>query len=161
MTPHVIRWALVLALALNAAHLHGQTTEAGAPEPAAPRSRAQLLPAGGFRNGGPLGASVYGGVMLGWEDPAGYGGPTLFAEAGQDGMRVSLGVSHIGFGTQRAQLSFIRTWDDHGDVRTDQSYVGPEIALGLLAGVTVGYYWRISDGGGKARLLAVGSFIGL
>jgi hypothetical protein len=161
MTPHHIRWALVLALVLNAAHLQGQPTEAEEPEPAAPRSKAQLLVAGGFRYGAPLGPSLYGGVMLGWEDPVGYGGPTLFAEAGQDGMRVSLGVSHIGFGTQRAQLSFIRTWDDHGDVRTDQSYVGPEIALGLLAGVTVGYYWRISDGGGKARMLAVGSFIGL
>jgi hypothetical protein len=161
MTPLRIRWALVLALVLSAARLHGQPTEAGEAEAAAPKARAQLFPLGGLRYGGPLGASLYGGVILGWEDPGGYGGPTLFAEAGQDAMRVSLGVSHVGFGTQRAQLSFIRTWDDHGDVHADQSYLGPEIVVGIFAGVTVGYYWRISDGGGKARMLAVGSFLGL
>lgn len=75
-------------------------------------------------------------------------------------MRASLGVSSAGFGTYRAQLSYIRTWDDHGDVHADQSYLGPEIALGLIAGVTAGYYWRIGDGGGKATIFSIGSFIG-
>jgi hypothetical protein len=161
MTRPFIRWALILGLVLNAAHLHGQSTEPGAPVPADSSRKAQVLPFGGLRYGAPLGASLYGGLMLGRENPVGYSGPTLVAEAGQDGMRASLGVSAIGFGTQRAQLSVIRTWASHGDVRADQTYVGPEIALGMIAGVTVGYYWRISDGGGKARVFAVGSFIGL
>jgi hypothetical protein len=39
----------------------------------------------------------------------------------------------------------------HADVRADQSYVGAEIAVGP------GYYWRISDGGGKASIPATGS----
>jgi hypothetical protein len=160
MTPR-FRWALILGLVLNAAHLHGQGTEEGTPEPTGPSSKAQFLPFGGLRYGSPLGTSLYGGVMLGWENPVGYSGPTLIAEVGQDAMRFSLGVSHVGMGTQRAQLSYIRTWDDHGDVRGDQTYVGPEIALGLIVGVTVGYYWRISDGGGGARILAIGSFIGI
>lgn len=159
MTPPRIRWALVLGLVLSAARLHGQNPEEDAPEPAG-RSAAQVLPMGGLRYGAPLGASLYGGVILGWPNPAGYAGPSLLGEVGQDGMRVSLGVSSVGFGTQRAQLSFIRTWDDHGDVRADQSYVGPEIALGMIVGVTVGYYWRIGEGEGKSRILAVGSFIG-
>ena len=30
----------------------------------------------------------------------------------------------------------------------------------MIVGVTVGYYWRIGDGAGKERMLAVGSFIG-
>jgi hypothetical protein len=98
--------------------------------------------------------------MLGWENPAGYAGPTLVGEIGQDGMRASLGLSSVGFGTYRAQLSYIRMRDGHGDVRADQSYVGPEVALGMIVGVTVGHYWRISEGGGTARLLSIGSFIG-
>jgi hypothetical protein len=161
MTPQLVRWALVLGLALSAAPLHGQDTDEGAPKAADAESKRKLLPFPGLRYGAPLAFSLYGGVMLGREHPAGYSGPTLIGEVGQDGARVSLGVSSVGFGTQRAQLSYIRTWDDHGGVRADQSYVGPEIALGLIAGVTVGYYWRISDGGGKARMLAIGSFIGL
>jgi hypothetical protein len=161
MHPPRIRWALILCLVLSAARLHGQSTEERAPEPATEAVKAQFLPFGGFRYGAPLGASLYAGVMLGWQNPAGYSGPTLVGEVGQDGMRASLGGSFIGFGTQRAQLSYIRTWDNHGDVRDGQTYVGPEIVLGMIAGVTVGYYWRISDGGGKARVFAVGSFVGL
>lgn len=160
MTSSRIRWALALGLLLNAAHLHGQGTDESAPEPAA-RSRAKLFAMGGLRNGAPLGGSLYGGVILAWENPVGYSGPSLLGEVGQDGARISLGVSSVGLGTQRAQLSYIRTWDSHGDVRADRSYVGPEIALGLIVGVTVGYYWRIGEGGGKARMFAVGSFIGL
>lgn len=98
--------------------------------------------------------------MLGRENPVGSTGPSLVGEVGGDGMRFSLGFSSVGMGTQRAQLSYIRTWDSHGGVRADQSYVGPEIALGLILGVTVGYYWRISDGPGDARILSIGSFIG-
>jgi hypothetical protein len=37
---------------------------------------------------------------------------------------------------------------------------GPKIALGMIVGVTAGYYWRIGDGDGKASILAIGSFIG-
>jgi hypothetical protein len=160
MTSRLLRWALVLGLALSAAPVHGQDTEEGAPEPADAESKRKLLPFPGLRYGAPLGFSLYGGVMLGRQHPAGYSGPTLIGEVGQDGGRVSLGWSSVGFGTGRAQLSYIRTWDDHGGVWADQSYVGPEIAVGFIAGVTAGYYWRISDGGGKARMLAIGSFIG-
>jgi hypothetical protein len=160
MTPARVRWALILGLVLNAAHLHGQTTEEGAPEPADPESKTQVLPFGGFRYGSPLGPSLYGGVMLGRLNPIGATGPSLAGEVGGDGMRFSLGFSSVGMGTQRAQLSYIRMWDPHGDVQADQSYVGPEIALGVIVGVTVGYYWRISDGGGKAQILSIGSFIG-
>ena len=158
MTLPRIPWALVLGLVLNAARLHGQETEERAPEPAGRR----LFPTGGVRYGPPLGASVYGGFIWSRVDPSGFAGPTLVGEAGQDGMRVSLGASSVSLGgTFRGQLSVIRTWDDHRGVRANQTYAGPEIVVGLVAGVTVGHYWRISDGGGKARLLAIGSFIGL
>lgn len=159
MTPPWTRWTLVLGLVLNAACLHAQTPEEGEPEPA-DVTQSQLLPFGGIRYGAPLGASLYGGVLLGRQNPAGYTGPSLMAEAGQDGARVALGMSFVGMGTARAQLSLIRTWDSHGDVQADQTYLGPEVALGLIVGVTAGYYWRISDGGGKAQVLAIGSFIG-
>lgn len=162
MTTTLIRWTLVLGLVLNAARLHGQSTEEGPPQPTAPRSGMQLLPAGGFRYGAPLGASVYGGVVLGRNDPAGYAGPSLAAEAGQDGARVSLGVASVSLaGTYRVQLSVIRTWDSHGDVRADQTYVGPEIALGIVLGITIGHYWRVGEGEGEARVFAIGSFIGI
>lgn len=162
MTSPRLCCALLLGLLFSAANLHGQGTETPAPLPADSINRTKLLPFPGLRYGSPLGFSFYGGVMLGWKNPVGYSGPTFIAEVGQDGVRASLGASMVGLGlgTQRAQLSYIRTWDDHGDVRADQTYIGPEIAAGLLAGVTVGHYWRISDGGGKARIFSVGSFIG-
>ena len=160
MTSPLLRWALILGLVLNAAHLHGQTPEEGAPQPTAPSSKRAIMPFPGVRYGGPIGLSLYGGVMLARQNPIGYTGPSLMAEVGGDGWRASAGVSSVGFGSQRAQLSYIRMWDDHGDVRADQSYLGPEIALGMIVGVTVGYYWRISDGGGAARIFSVGSFIG-
>src|SRR5687768_1350506 len=122
-----IRWALILCLVLNAASLHGQSTEEGDTVPAGPVYKTQLLPLGGVRNGAPLGRSLYGGVMLGRENPVGASGPSLIGEIGQDAMRFSLGMSSIGMGTARAQLSYIRTWDRHGDVHADQSYLGPEI----------------------------------
>ena len=83
-------------------------------------------------------------------------------EAGQDGVRVSLGASALTLaGTHRAYLSVIRTWDDHGDVLSGQTYLGPEIAVGIFVGVTIGHYWRISDGGGTARLVSIGTVIGI
>lgn len=162
MTPLRIRWALLLGLVLNAAHLHAQATEEGPSAPAGSRGEIRLFPAGGFRYGAPLGASVYGGVILSREDPTGYAGPSLVGEAGQDGARVSLGVASFSLaGTYRAQLSVIRTWDSHGEVQAGQTYVGPEVALGIIAGVTVGHYWRISDGGGEARVFSIGAVIGI
>lgn len=160
MTSPLVRWAFILGLVLNAAGLHAQTTEEPAPEPNSEYGNLKILPFPGLRYGAPLGASLYGGLMLGRDNPVGYTGPHISAEVGQDGMRASVGMSMLGVGTQRAQLSIIRTWDNHGDVQADQTYLGPEIALGLIAGITVGYYWRISDGGGKARFFAIGSFIG-
>lgn len=158
-----MRWALLpLCLVLNGARLHGQTPEEPAPEPAATRGKTQVLPAGGIRYGAPLGASIYGGVTLGRENPAGYAGPSLVGEVGKDGMRISAGMSTLSLaGTHRAQLSMIRTWNDHGDVRADQTYVGPEVALGVILGVTIGHYWRISDGPGRARFFAIGTVIGV
>ena len=160
MASPLARWALILGLVLNAADLHAQTAEEPAPKGTREYGNLKILPLPGLRYGAPLGASLYGGVMLGRDNPVGYTGPHISGEVGQDGMRASVGVSMLGIGTQRAQLSIIRTWDDHGDVQADQTYLGPEIALGLIAGITVGYYWRISDGGGKARMLVIGSFIG-
>jgi hypothetical protein len=160
MTRHRIRWALVLSLVLNAAHLQAQDTEEGATQPADQRGRV-VVPVGGVRYGAPLGASIYGGIMLSQQDPTGYAGPSLMGEVGQDGMRVSVGVASLSLaGTFRGQLSVLRTWDDHGDILADQTYVGPEISLGLILGVTIGHYWRISDGGGKARFFAIGTVIG-
>ncbi len=158
-----MRWALVLGfLVLNAARLHGQSTEGSAPDSAAARGRMQIFPAGGFRYGSPLGASVYGGVILDRPSPDFVQGPSVFGEVGQDGMRVSVGASSVSLaGIYRAQVSVIRTWNDHGDVLADQTYVGPEVAVGWLVGVTLGHYWRISDGGGKARILSLGTFFGI
>lgn len=159
LTPPRIGRALVLGLVLGAARLHGQSTEERAPEPARASRNVQLVP--GLRYGAPLGASVYAGLVVGRENAPSVDGPSVMAEVGQDGMRVSAGASSVSLGgTFRAQLSFIRTWDDHGGVRANQSYVGPEVALGLIAGLTAGHYWRLGDGGGKARVFAVGSFIG-
>jgi|GEM_PF-4888799 len=162
MTPYRIASALLLGLELVAARLDGQSTAADSSRQTAVRSEAKVFPVGGIRYGAPLGASVYGGVMLARENPAGYGGPALVGEVGQDGARVSLGVSSITLaGTHRAQLSLLRTWDDHGDVQAGQLYLGPEIAVGLFVGITIGHYWRISDGGGRARLLSIGTVIGV
>jgi hypothetical protein len=161
LTPFRVACALVLGLALNPAFLRGQTEPEGTPKPAEVPRKVQILPFGGARYGAPLGASLYGGVMAGRKNPAGYSGPVLLGEAGQDGMRISAGAGMVFLGSHRALLSVIRTWDDHGDVRADQTYVGPEIAVGMIAGFTLGYYWRIGDGGGKARILSLGSFIGL
>lgn len=160
MTSPCIRWALILGLALNAVRLDGQSTEEPAPGPAE-RGNVQASAVLGLRYGAPLGASFYGGVIVGKPTPDYRDGPSLMGEVGQDGARVSLGVSSVSLGgTYRAQVSVIRTWDEHGDIQADQTYVGPEIAVGLIAGVTIGHYWRISDGGGSARVFAIGSFIG-
>ncbi|HST62115.1 MAG TPA: hypothetical protein VLK84_25660 [Longimicrobium sp.] len=158
-----MRWALVLGfLALNAAPLHAQSTDESAADSTAPRRGMQILPAGGFRYGSPLGASVYGGVIMDRPSPDFFHGPSVFGEVGQDGMRVSVGASSVSLaGIYRAQVSVIRTWKDHGDVRADQTYVGPEIAVGWLVGITLGHYWRISDGGGKAHILSLGTFFGI
>jgi hypothetical protein len=158
-----MRWALVLGfLAVNAAQLHGQNPEEGTPAPAAPRSKMEILPAGGIRYGSPLGFSAYGGVILDRSKPDIFHGPSIFGEVGQDGMRVSLGASSVSLaGIYRAQLSVIRTWDDHGGVRADQTYIGPEVSVGWLLGITLGHYWRISDGGGKAQILSLGTFFGV
>ncbi len=162
MIPHRWALALVLGLAANATHLHGQTTGPDTTQQqTGARSGAKVYPVGGIRYGAPLGASLYGGVILARDNPAGFAGPALAAEVGQDGARASLGVSSVTLaGTHRAYLSVIRTWDDHGDVRSGQVYVGPEVAVGLFLGITLGYYWRISDGGGPARLVSIGSVIG-
>ena len=158
-----MRWALILGLlAVNAAGLQAQTPEEGAEDAAAAPGGMQLLPAAGIRYGSPLGASVYGGVILDRSRPDIFHGPSLFGEVGQDGMRVSLGASSVSLaGIYRAQVSVIRTWDDHGDVRADQTYVGPEVAVGWLLGVTLGHYWRIGDGGGAAHILSLGTFFGV
>lgn len=84
MTPSRFRWALILGLVLNAAHLHAQGTEETPPAPTAPSNKARIHPFPGLRYGSPLGTSLYGGVMLGWENPVGYAGPTLIGEVGQD-----------------------------------------------------------------------------
>jgi len=162
MTPPLLRWALGLALALGAAPLRGQGTEALAPEPA-DTSSSETKPRlfGGLRYGAPLGGSIYGAVMLARPNALGYTGPTLTAEVGRDGMRASLGVGAVWFGSQRAQVSVIRTWDPHGDVRADQTYIGPEVAVGMILGVTVGHYWRVGDGEGPARVFAIGSYLGI
>jgi hypothetical protein len=162
MTPRIIHWALILGLVLNVAQLHGQNTGEGASETAVARDKVQLVPAVGVRYGTPLGASVYGGGLVGFQHSAGFAGPSLIGEVGQDGFRVSLGVSSFSLvGTQRAQMSYLRMWDDRGDVRDGQTYVGPEIAIGIIGGLTLGHYWRVSDGGGKARIFSIGAFIGI
>jgi hypothetical protein len=158
MTPLHLRWAFILVL--TAGRLHGQTTQPQGPEPDE-RGGSQIQPVVGLRYGAPLGASFYGGLILSGQTTDYRQGPSLTAEVGQDGIRAGLGVSSVSLGgTYRAQVSLMRTWDPHGDIQADQTYVGPEVALGLLAGVTLGHYWRISDGGGPARLFAIGSFIG-
>lgn len=152
-----IRCALALALVLNAAGLFAQ--EEGAPQPAERRATVQLVP--GIRYGAPLGLSLYAGAILGREGADAVQGPSAIGEVGLDGARVSAGWSSVSLGgTYRGHMSLIRTWDDHGDVEAGQIYVGPEVAFGLIAGVTLGHYWRISDGGGKASLFALGAFIG-
>jgi hypothetical protein len=159
INPPRIGRALLVGLVLGAARLHGQTTEERAPEAAPAGRRVQLVP--GLRYGAPLGASAYAGVVVGRKNAQSVDGPSIFGEAGQDGMRLSVGASSVSLGgTFRGQLSFIRTWDDHGDILAKQTYVGPEVAVGLIVGLTAGHYWRISDGGGKASFFAVGSFIG-
>lgn len=81
---------------------------------------------------------------------------------GQDGLRLSVGKSSVSLGgTHRAQVSVIRTWGRHGDVEPGQTHIGPEVSSGLILGITVGHYWRVSDGGGPARIFAVGSFLGV
>ncbi len=152
MTPPLIRWTLLLGLVLGAAPLRAQGTETPAPEPAdtsSSKTKPRLF--GGLRYGAPLGGSIYGAVMLARPNALGYTGPTLAAEVGRDGMRASLGVGAVWFGSQRAQVSVIRTWDPHGDVRADQTYIGPEVAVGMILGVTIGHYWRVGDGEGPAR----------
>lgn len=155
-----LRWALVLALVLGAAPLRAQDAEEGAPEPA-PRGRAVQLGALGLRYGAPLGLSVYTGVLISEETPDFRQGPSIIGEVGQDGMRLSVGMSSVSLGgAHRAQVSLIRTWSRHGDVEPGRTYVGPEVSGGLLMGITVGHYWRVSDGGGPARIFEIGSFIG-
>ncbi|HYW07421.1 MAG TPA: hypothetical protein VE913_10715 [Longimicrobium sp.] len=83
------------------------------------------------------------------------------AEVGLDGLRAGAGWSSVSLGgTARGQMSVIHTWGSHGDVEAGQTYAGPEVAFGLIAGVTLGHYWRISDGGGKSSLFALGAFLG-
>lgn len=155
-----LRRALVLALVLSSAPLHAQDTEEAAPEPA-PRARVAQLAAIGLRYGAPLGLSAYTGVIIAPRGPDFVVGPSIIGEVGQDGMRLSVGKSAVSLaGTQRAQVSLIRTWGRHGDIEPGQTYVGPEVSAGLLLGITVGHYWRVSDGGGPARVFAIGSFVG-
>lgn len=156
-----LRWALVLALVLGSAPLHAQDPEEAAPEPA-PRGRTAQLAALGIRYGAPLGLSLYTGVIISEETPDGRQGPSILGEVGQDGVRLSVGVSSVSLGgSHRAQMSVLRTWDPHGDIEPGQTYVGPEVSSGLILGITIGHYWRISDGGGPARVFAIGSFLGV
>jgi hypothetical protein len=150
-----------MALGLNTSSLRGQTAPEGTPKPVDAPGKVQILPFGGARYGAPLGASLYGGAMAARANPAGYSGPVLLGEAGQDGMRISAGAGMVVMGSHRALLSVIRTWDDHGEVRAGQTYIGPEIAVGMIVGFTLAYYRRIGDGGGKASILSFGSYIGL
>ncbi|HEY0024749.1 MAG TPA: hypothetical protein VGB24_17680 [Longimicrobium sp.] len=155
------RWALVLVFALGAAPLHAQDAEEDAPEPA-PRGRTAQLAALGLRYGAPLGASAYTGVIIAPRGPDFIQGPSIIGEVGQDGMRLSVGMSSVSLGgSYRAQASLIRTWDPHADIEPGQTYLGPEVSAGLILGITVGHYWRISDGGGPARFFAIGSFLGV
>lgn len=154
------RWALVLAL-LSSAPLHAQEPEEDAPEPA-PRGRVAQLAALGLRYGAPLGLSVYTGVIIAPRGPDFIQGPSILGEVGQDGVRLSVGVSSVSLGgSHRAQMSVLRTWDPHGDIEPGQTYVGPDVSSGLILGITIGHYWRISDGGGPARIFAIGSFLGV
>lgn len=153
-----LRSALVLAV-LGSAPLHAQDAEEAVPEPA-PRVRVQGG-ALGLRYGAPLGASAYLGVIIAPPRPDFIIGPSIIGEVGQDGMRLSVGQSSVSLaGAHRAQVSLIRTWSRHGDVEPGRTYVGPEVSAGLILGITIGHYWRIGDGGGPARIFAIGSFLG-
>ena len=153
-----IRWALVVGLLLlGAAPLHAQDEET--PRRGERRARVQLVP--GIRYGAPLGLSVYGAAILGREGADAVQGPSVRGEVGLDAARASVGWSSVSLGgTHRGQMSLIRTWDSHGGVEAGQTYAGPEVAFGLVAGVTLGHYWRLSDGGGRSSLFALGAFIG-
>jgi len=92
-----LRWALVLALMLGSAPLHAQDAEGAAPEPA-PSPRVVQWAALGLRYGAPLGASAYAGVIIAPRGPDFIQGPSILGEVGQDGVRLSVGVSSVSLG---------------------------------------------------------------
>jgi hypothetical protein len=129
----VRRAALLLALAASPSIAAGQrATEYG--------------PLFGVRFGSAQHQSIYAGIArVSRINPDEQTGTTLEVEMGRSGGQVGIGVIGIApmAAEVRMQVVGLRTWGRATDIAPGQDYVGVEAQLGVILGVSVGYYRRI------------------
>lgn len=132
------RWLRVV-LALAAAH-------AVAPSLAAAQRATAYGPLYGVRFGSAQHQSIYAGVArVSHITPDEQTGTTLEIEMGRSAGQVGIGV--IGIASMAAEVRMqvvgLRTWGRATDIAPGEDYVGVEAQLGVIVGVSVGYYRRI------------------
>jgi hypothetical protein len=117
-----------------------------APAVAAAQRTADYEPLYGVRFGSAQHQSVYAGIArLTHITPDEQTGATFELEAGRSAGQVGIGV--VGMAPMalevRLQAVGLRTWGRATDIAPGQDYVGVEAQIGVIVGVSVGYYRRI------------------
>lgn len=117
-----------------------------APSVAAAQRTTEYGPLYGVRFGSAQHQSVYAGIArISHITPDEQTGTALEVEMGRSAGQVGIGV--VGMAPMaaevRMQLVALRTWGRATQIAPGQSYVGVEAQLGVILGVSVGYYRRI------------------
>jgi hypothetical protein len=116
------------------------------PSLAAAQRTADYGPLYGVRFGSAQHQSVYAGLArVTHMTPDEQTGTTLELELGRRAGQVGIGVIGIApmAAEVRMQLVGLRTWGRATDIAPGQDYVGVEAQLGVIVGVSVGYYRRV------------------
>jgi len=111
----------------------------------------------GLRVGAPLRAAFNLGLARGRYNQGAFVGTGVVLEAGSGGGQVSLArTAGSAFGSERIQVSLLRTWGDPQGVAPRQTFVGVEARLMVGIGVGLGYFRRISGAmRGDGHVLAI------
>ena len=116
------------------------------PSVAAAQRATEYGPLYGVRFGSAQHQSIYAGIArVSRISPDEQTGTTLEVEMGRSAGQVGVGV--IGLAPMaaevRLQLVGLRTWGRATDIAPGQDYLGVEAQLGVIVGVSVGYYRRV------------------
>lgn len=119
---------------------------AAAPSLAAAQRATEYGPLYGVRFGSAQHQSIYAGLArVSRITPDEQTGTTLEVEMGRSAGQIGVGV--IGLAPMAAEVRLhlvgLRTWGRATDIAPGQDYVGVEGQLGVIVGVSVGYYRRI------------------
>ncbi|HEX2780165.1 MAG TPA: hypothetical protein VHM30_11745 [Gemmatimonadaceae bacterium] len=119
----------------------------------------------GARLGGAQRQSIYVGVgHITHYSSEDHSAQTLELEMGRSAGQVGLGLSSQGQMTPifRGQMVALRTWRRPSDLAANQTFVGTEVQISLLVGVSFGTYWRVrGNAPGDARYHAVRLVVGI